>query len=185
MPSGWFRPQPRFRSTFRAILMEVRDSSRRSATSSLSRIAVVALLPVALLSSAVNSDMPDFSGLWVEMDPAVGPPMRLQLNQSGSELQVRMSYRDTPPYSVFGVAAIENGAASWTLPQSCIARFQWPGYSYDNPGINRFSLSLRDPADPGQPGPLLVYVQETEWHVPCANNHPIGTERIEKILRRQ
>jgi hypothetical protein len=164
----------------------MRDSSRRPPASSLPRIAAAALLlPVVVLSSAVGSDSPDFSGVWVETHPAGGPPVRLLLIQSGSQVQVRLSYRDTFSDLIFGAGTIENGTATWTLRQSCVGRFRWPGYNYDNPGVNRFSLSLRDPGEPGQPGPRLIYVQESQWNVPCASNHPIGTERIQKILKRQ
>ena len=104
--------------------------------------------------------MPDFSGVWVETQPNSGPPLRLQLTQSGSRMQVRISYRDSFPDAVFSVATIENGTAIWTLPQACIARFRWPGYNYDNPGVNTFTLSLRQTSEPGELGPLLVYVQE-------------------------
>src|SRR5215471_4780475 len=134
-----------------------------------------------LVSSAIGSDFPDFSGEWMEIRPASGSPMLLQLTQSGSRVQIRLSYREPIPDRAFGVATIENGTATLTMPQGCDARFQWPGYNYDNPGLNTFTMSLR-PAEPGQPGPLLVYVQETRWNVPCANNHPIGTERVQKIL---
>jgi hypothetical protein len=147
--------------------------------------AVAALLSLLLLSTAVGADVPDFSGLWVETQPAGGPPMRLQLTQSGARVQVRLSYRDSFPDAPFDIATIENGAATWTMPQGCIARFQWPGYNYDHPGVNTFTLSLRQPTEVGQSAPLLVYVQETRWNAPCANNHPIGTERVQKILRRQ
>ena len=130
------------------------------------------------------TDVPDFSGVWVEPNPVVGPPMHLQLIQSGSKVQVRVSYRVTFSGSIAGVGIIENGTATWTLPQGCIGRFQWPGYNYDNPGVNKVSLSLRDPAEPGQPGRLLVFVQEIQWNAPCAN-HQIGTERIQRTLKRQ
>jgi hypothetical protein len=140
------------------------------------RIAITALLA---LFAAPAADLSDFSGIWSVVQPAGGPPFRLQLTQSGSKVQVRLSGRDTFPDAVFGVATIENGVATWTAPQGCEQRFQWPGYNYDNPGTNTFTLSLR------QPGPSLVYVQETRWNVPCANNHPIGTERVERILKRE
>ena len=161
----------------------MRDTGALHSASSLWRIAVAALLPVLLVSSAMGFDLPDFNGEWVEIQSSGGPPMRLQLTQSGSQVQVRASYREAFPERVFGNAMIENGTATWTLPQSCVARFQWPGFMYDNPGLNTFTLSLRQSTEPGQPGPLLVYVQEAHWNVPCANNHPIGTERIEKLLR--
>jgi hypothetical protein len=143
------------------------------------------LLSVLLLSGAAGSDAPDFSGVWLETQPDSGPPMRLQLVQTGSRVQVRISYRDTFPNFVFGMASIENETASWTDRLACVARFQWPGYNYDDPGVSKFTLSLRQPAEPGQPGPLLVYVQETHVNAPCANNHPIGIERTQKILRRR
>ena len=142
------------------------------------------LLPV-LLSIAFGSDVPDFSGTWSVLRPAGGPRFRLQLTQSGLRVLVRLSGSDSFPDAVFGVATIENGSASWTAPQGCIARFRWPGYNYENPGVNTIMLSLRQPAEPGQAGPLLVYVQETRWNVPCASNHPIGTERVERILTRE
>jgi hypothetical protein len=147
------------------------------------RVAVL-LLPL-LLSTGLASDVPDFSGIWTVLQPSGGPPFRLQLTQSGSRVQVRISARDSFPDAVFGVADIENGIATWTAPQGCIARFQWPGYQYDNPGVNTFTLSLRQPTGPGQTGPLLVYTQITQWNVPCANNHPIGTERVQRIMVRQ
>lgn len=119
----------------------------------------------------------------MEAQPESGPPLQLQLTQSGSRVQVRTSFRDYFPDRVFGVATIENGTAIWSEPQSCVARFQWPGYSYENPGVNTFALSLRQPTEPGPL--LLVYVQETHWNVPCANNHPIGIERVQRMLRRR
>lgn len=163
----------------------MRDSGRPSSPSLLSRIVVAALLSVLLLSGAAGSDAPDFSGVWVETQPDSGLPMRLQLVQTGSRVQVRISYRDTFLGAVFGIAVIESGTASWTAREECVARFQWSGYNYDDPGVSKFTLSLRQPAEPGQPGPLLVYAQETHWNAPCANNHPIGIERTQKILRRR
>ncbi len=153
-----------------------------------SPVAVAALcsvLLVLLLPAAFGSDLPAYSGVWVETQPESGPPLRLQLTQSGSRVQVRMSFRDYFPDLVSGVATIENGTASWSTPQGCVARFQRPGYNYDNPGVTTVALSFRQLSASGEPGPLLVYVQETHWNVPCANNHPVGTERIQRILRRR
>lgn len=163
--------------------MEMREFKRRSSALCISRIAV--LISLLLVPGAVASDVPDLSVVWVETQPESGPPMRLQLTQSGSRLQVRISFRDTFPDAVFRTVTIENGTASWTIPQGCIARFRWPGYNYDNPGSTTFTLSLREPAEPGESGPLLVYVQKTHWNVPCASNHPIGTEQVQRILRRR
>ncbi len=111
--------------------------------------------------------------------------MRLQVTQSGSRMQVRISFRDDYFPAAFRTATIENGAASWTIPQGCTARFRWLGYNYDNPGLNTFTLSLRQLAESGDSSPLLVYVQKIRWNVPCASNHPIGTEQIQRILRRR
>ncbi len=166
------------------ILWRCENSSWRSSALCIARIAVLTSLLV--VPAAVASDVPDFSGVWVETQPESGPPMRLQVTQSGSRLQVRISFRDDYfPDAVFRTATIENGAASWTIPQGCIARFRWLGYNYDNPGLTTFTLSLREPAESGESGPLLVYVQKIHWDVPCASNHPIGTEQVQRILRRR
>ena len=111
--------------------------------------------------------------------------MRLQLTPASPRLQIRVSYSGSFSVAPSATATIQNGIASWTLRQGCVARFQWPGYKYDNPGVDTVTLSLRQSEDPGQAGPELVYVQETHWNVPCASNHPIGTERTVKILHRQ
>jgi hypothetical protein len=148
-------------------------------------IAAAIILSIPLTSSAFGSDVPGFTGVWMELQPKSGPAMRLQVTQLGSRLQVRISYRDFFSDAVFGVATVENGTPVWTSPQGCAARFRRLGYDYDNPGLNTFTLSLHQPAEPGELSPRLVYVQETRWNVPCANNHPIGTERVERILGRR
>jgi hypothetical protein len=129
--------------------------------------------------------MPDFSGVWLETQPESGPPVQLQLVQYGSRVQVRISYRDYFSDKISAQATLENGTASWSLRQSCVGQFRWPGYNYDNPGASMVTLSLRHSIDPGVSEPLLVYTQETRWDVPCANNHPIGVERVQKLLKRQ
>ncbi len=151
----------------------------------ISRVAVATLLSFFSLSGAAGPHVPDFSGVWVETQPNSGSPLRLQLTQSGSRVQVRMSYRDYFPDRIFGVATIKHETAGWSAPQGCDARFRWPGYDYDNPGVSTFTLSLRQPTEPVESGTLLVYVQQTRWNAPCANNHPIGTERTQKILKRR
>src|SRR5580700_5727888 len=103
----------------------MRDTGALHSARSLWRIAVAALLPVLLVSSAIGFDLPDFNGEWVEIQPSSGPPERLQLTQSGSRVQVRISYRESFSEAVFGTATIENGTATWTLPQACVARFLW------------------------------------------------------------
>ncbi len=122
---------------------------------------------------------PAFSGVWAEMRPASGPPMRIKLSQNGSQVMVWSSYSDSFPDRVFGTATIKNGVATWSAPQGCVERFRSPGYNYDNPGTNTFALSFLQAA--GQPGPVLVYTQVTQWNVPCGG-HPIGTEGIQKLL---
>jgi hypothetical protein len=163
----------------------MRQSRRRPFPSCFSRAAVAALLSLLPPSGALASDAPDFSGVWVEISPKSGPPLRIQLTQSGSRVQVRLSGRDNFPDRVLGVATIEDGTAVWRATQACVEQFQWPGYNYDKPGVNTFTLALRQPTQLDEPGPLLVFVVETHWKVPCASNHPIGTERTQRILRRQ
>jgi hypothetical protein len=163
----------------------MRELHRPFSASWFSQVAVATLLALLQLSNAIGSEVPDFSGVWVETQPNSGPPMQLQVTQSGSRVQVRISYGDSFSDRNFGVGTVENGAAIWTIREGCVARFRWPGYNYDNPGLSTFTLSLRHPAEPGEPGPLLVYVQEIHWNVPCASNHRIGTERVQKILRRR
>jgi hypothetical protein len=141
-----------------------------------------ALLAQQLAASAPQS--PSFSGLWIELRQDSGPPMRLKLTQGGAQVQVWLSYRDSFSDRVFGVATIENDRATWTGPQSCAVQFRSPGYNYDHPGVNTFTLSLGKPIDGVQPGPSLLYIQDVQWSAPCGG-HPIGTERIRKILTRK
>ncbi len=143
----------------------------------------MALLAFALLSETLGSATPNFSGLWVEVRPASGPPMRLKLTQAGSRVQVYLSYRDSFSAAVVDEAIIEDDRAVWTMRQSCVVQFRSPGYNYDNPGKNTFTLSLGQSID-GQPGPVLYYIQETQWNAPCGG-HPIGIERIRKVLIRK
>jgi hypothetical protein len=105
--------------------------------------------------------------------------MRIKFAQNGSQLMVWLSYSDSFPDSAFATATIKNGVASWAASQSCVERFQSPGYNYDKPGMNTFALSFIEAE--GQPGPVLVYTQVTKWNVPCGG-HPIGTEGLQKLL---
>jgi hypothetical protein len=158
----------------------------QNAIATLLAFALLSDSPAVLAQQRVSAapQPPSFSGLWVELRPDSGPPMRLKLTQAGSQVQVRLSYRDSFPDRVFRVATIENDRATWTGPQSCVAQFRSPGYNYDNPGANTFTLSLGKPIDGGQTEPLLLYIQDVQWNAPCGG-HPIGTERIRKILTRK
>jgi hypothetical protein len=115
-----------------------------------------------------------FDGIWVQTD-AEGdqPPMRLDLRQNGSQIKVQLSSTDV--FGNIGHATVQNGVATWSLRQGCAERFQKPGFSYDNPGMNIFTLTLRDSR--------LLYEKETRWTVPC-DGHSIGTEKISATLRR-
>ena len=106
--------------------------------------------------------------------------MRIKLSQDGSQVTVRLSYSDSFSGRVFGAATVRNGVATWTAPQGCVERFQSPGYNYDNPGLNTFTLSFL-PADGQQRRPVLVYTQVTLWNVLCGN-HRIGIEGLQKVL---
>jgi hypothetical protein len=158
----------------------------QNAIATLLAFALLSGSPAALAQQRVSSapQPAGFSGLWVELRPDNGPPMRLKVTQAGSQVQVRLSYRDTFPDRVFGVATIENDRATWTGPMSCAVQFRSPGYNYDNPGVDTVTLSLGKPIDGGQPGPSLLYIQDLQWNAPCGG-HPIGTERIRKILTRK
>jgi len=120
-----------------------------------------------------------FSGVWTETKPTNGPPMRIKFTQNGSQLMVWLSYSNSFSERPFGTATIKNGIATWAAPQSCVERFRSPNYRYDKPGINTFALSFLQ-AD-GQPGPVLVYTQVTQWNVPCGG-HPVGTEGRQTLL---
>jgi hypothetical protein len=153
------------------------------------RLAFVSLTALLLFSDAqtlpaqqgINSAPPPtgFSGVWAETRPASGPLMRIKFAQNGSQLVVWLSYSDSFGDRAFATATIKNGVATWAAPQSCVERFRSPGYNYDNPGMNTFALSFLQ-AD-GQPEPVLVYTQATQWNAPCGG-HPIGTEGLQKLL---
>jgi hypothetical protein len=153
------------------------------------RIAFVSLIALLQLSSAqtlstqqgITSAAPPtgFSGVWAETKPTSGPPMRIKFAQNGSQLMIWLSYSDSFSDGATATATIKNGVATWASPQSCVDRFQSPGYNYDNPGMNTFALSFLQAE--GQPGPVLVYTQVTQWNAPCGG-HPIGTVGRLKLL---
>jgi hypothetical protein len=101
--------------------------------------------------------------------------MWLKLQQNGAEVTVQISYTGSFSGAAFGRAVVSNGAATWTLRQSCAPRFQPPGYNYDNPGSNTFTLRLD--------GSILLYEQVTRWTAPC-DGHPIGAETASKRPQR-
>lgn len=109
--------------------------------------------------------------------------MRIKLSQTGPQVQVWLSYRDSFGERAFGVGAVENDAATWTGPQSCAPRFRSAGYDYDQPSVITFTLSWGQPADDAPLGSVLVYTQETQWNAPCGG-HQVGLERIQKVLTR-
>lgn len=124
-----------------------------------------------------------FAGTWVQTDAPKGtPPMRLDLTPNGSQLTLRLSYSEAKGTVVgnasvqgSGTTLVQGSVATLTIPQGCAQQFQKPGYSYDNPGSNVFTLTLK--------GSTLLFQHETRWTAPCAN-HPIGTERVEATLQR-
>ena len=113
------------------------------------------------------------------MRPASGPPLRIKFAQAGPQLLVWLSYSDSFSDRPFGTATIKNGMATWAAPQACVERFQSLGYNYDNPGVNIFALSFLQGY--GEPAPVLVYTQVTQWNVPCGG-HPTGTEGVQRLL---
>ncbi len=179
-----------------------RDNSGRFRSLILSLL-IASMIPYTLTRSIIAQQRPappsgygpNFSGLWVEITPSAagiaagakpltGPPMRLTLTQHGSQVEVRMSYTATSSGDVFGVATIQHESARWTGPESCAQEYRKPGYNYDNPGSDVFTLGLEHPIDGGGSARQeLLYTQTTTWNVPC-DGHPIGTEQITKILSR-
>ena len=135
---------------------------------------ITLLLGSAALSSASAQE---FGGRWLEEHPQSGPPMRLRLIPNDNQVAVHLSYTDTFSDDIFGTAIIRGNLASWSAPQSCAPQFQSPGYNYNNPGANFFSMTIRN--DDGRR--MLIYTQITRWNAPCGGN-PIGTQRIQKTL---
>jgi hypothetical protein len=130
-------------------------------------------------SISATPPLSGFSGDWTETKQAAsGPPMRLRLSQSGTQLTVWQTYTDTFSDPV-ATATITNGVATWAKRQSCAERFQSLGFDYSNAGRNTYSLSFVQAE--GQPRPVLVYTQVTEWNAPCGG-HKIGTEGQQKLL---
>ena len=119
----------------------------------------------------------EFGGLWLEEHPQSGAPLRLRLIQNDNQVAVHLSYTDSFSNDVFGTATIRGNVASWSMPQSCALQFQSPGYNYDNPGTNFFSMTIRN--EDGRR--MLIYTQTTRWNAPCGGN-PIGTQRLQKAL---
>jgi hypothetical protein len=143
---------------------------------------LIAGLACCTLAVSARQAAPDFSGVWMETNPQSGPPMRLKLNQNGSQLEVRMSYTGTFGDQPFGVATIyNNNTATWSAPQGCAPRFRTAGYDYSNPGVNTFTLVLRRSMNSGIPTWVIRYSQDVVWNAPCGG-HPVGTERIRKML---
>jgi hypothetical protein len=142
---------------------------------------LIAALTSYTIAVSARQAGPGFSGLWMETNPQSGPPMRLKLTQNGSQLEVRMSYNgnfDGPP---FGLATIYNNMATWSLPQGCAPRFRTAGYDYTNPGVNTFTIVLRQSVNSGIQTWVIRYSQDIQWNAPCGG-HAVGTERIRKVL---
>lgn len=149
------------------------------------RNVIAALIAFVLLPDVhALPPSPAFSGNWVEVQPKSGPPMRLKLSQTGNQVEVWLSYRETFSDHPVGVAAVANDTATWTAPQSCAPQFRSAGYDYDHPGAYTVTLSWAQPANGEPPGSVLRWTQDVQWFAPCGG-HPIGVERIRKALRRR
>ena len=115
----------------------------------------------------------NFAGTWLQTDQT-NPLMRLRITQNGTQLTVWLSYTDNFGQP-FGQARIKGRYGTWSEAQRCAPQFRKPGYNYDNPGMNFFTLELQ--------GSVLTYTQVTDWTSPC-DGHPVGTEQIVKHLQR-
>jgi hypothetical protein len=119
---------------------------------------------------------PNFAGVWVEMNPKdAAHPLRLKVEQSGSQISLYISHTQVFGSQAFFEAAISRGKATLSMPQGCAPRFRQSGYNYDNPGVMIFHVSLR--------GTTLIYEQDTQWTSPC-DGHPIGIEQNTSELQR-
>jgi hypothetical protein len=149
------------------------------------RDSIAALIAFALLPAGYAlPQSPAFSGVWMEGQPKSGPPMRLKLSQTGNQVEVWLSYRESFSHRPIGVATIEDGAATWTAPTSCAPQFRSAGYDYDNPAAYTVTLSWAKLASGAPLGSVLIWTQDVRWFAPCGG-HPIGVERIRKVLDRR
>jgi hypothetical protein len=133
----------------------------------------------ALSSPGPASPRPQFAGIWKEIPPLAPSsgerPMWLKLQQDGPMVTVQISYTGSFGERLDGKAIANDFEAVFTRPQGCAKRFQHPGYTYDHPGSNTFSMRLD--------GPILLYETRSTWTSPC-DGHRIGSETETKRLRR-
>jgi hypothetical protein len=158
------------------------------------------MLSLAMITAAQKRPAPptgrtaNFSGLWVEIVPTPaaikagarplnGPPVRLTLTQQGAQLEIRLSYNPKSAGTVFGIATIQGETATWRGEETCGPGNQKPGFNYDHPGFDVFTLALMHPIDGGPSAPQLMYTQGTTWNVPC-DGVPAGTQTVSKVLAR-
>jgi hypothetical protein len=116
---------------------------------------------------AAPAAIPNFAGNWIEINPANGNQLRLQITQNGTGLNVDGN-----------IMTVVNGVAAQTHPQSCAPRFRTPGYDYNGPnlaGPNTLKLSIS--------GAILIYEVIVDWLVPCGGHSP-GTEYSVSRLQR-
>jgi hypothetical protein len=124
------------------------------------------------------ASIPNFAGIWAEINPKDRAPMRLKVVQSGDQIACYISYTQVFGDRAFLQATISQGMATTSRsmgPGDCALKFQKPGYTYDNPGVYTYNISLR--------GSILVYEQDIKWTSPC-DGHSIGTEQNIKKLQR-
>ena len=68
---------------------------------------------------------------------------------------VQISYTGSFGEGLDGKAVASGFEAVFTRPQGCAKQFQHPGYNYDHPGWNTFSMRLD--------GSILLYEARTTW----------------------
>ena len=142
------------------------------ATATATATATSGMEPAVSLAASI----PNFAGIWKKINPKdAAHPMRLKVVQSGDQIACYITHTEVFDNRPFLQAIISQGKATTSHPQGCPPKFRKPGYNYDNPGVDIFSINLR--------GSTLVYEQESKWTSPC-DGHPIGTEqRITKLQR--
>jgi hypothetical protein len=175
-------------------------NSRRFRVNTSALLLASLVLCLAMITAAQQRPAPptgraaNFSGLWVEIVPTPaaikagakplnGPPVRLTLTQHGAQLEIRLSYNPNSAGTVFGTTTIQGETATWRGEETCGPGNQKPGFNYDHPGFDVFTLALMHPIDGGPSAPQLMYTQATTWNVPC-DGVLVGTQTVSKVLAR-
>ena len=173
---GTTRTQTRAGATAGTVVSQSPGAGRQVKENSLVDLVISDQPQPGRISKTGPTNEPNFAGIWSEVNPKdPGRPMQLRIVRNGAQIAGFISYTGTFSNKPLIEAEITQGRATTSRPQSCAPQFQKPGYNYDEPGVNIFTLSLR--------GSTLMYEQDTKWSSPC-DGHPIGVEQTVRELQR-